>query len=76
MGYSWPGVFQGFSPRSKWTYGEVFHTAVVPRPPISVGFRVLYDFGCMLAECYMVYFVTLCFILPLLYAVLSSLLEQ
>ena len=31
-GYSWPG---GFPPRSKWTYGEVFHPAVVPQPPFS-----------------------------------------
>ena len=31
-GYSWPG---GFPPRSKWTYGEVFHPAVVPQPPFN-----------------------------------------
>ena len=24
---------RGFPPRSKWTYGEVFHPAVVPQPP-------------------------------------------
>ena len=23
----------GFPPRGKWTYGEVFHPAVVPQPP-------------------------------------------
>ena len=31
-GYSWPG---GFPPRSKWTYGDVFHPAVVPQPPFN-----------------------------------------
>ena len=25
----------GFPPRSKWTYGEVFHPAVVPQPPFT-----------------------------------------
>ena len=25
----------GFPPRSKWTYGEVFHPAVVPQPPFN-----------------------------------------
>ena len=26
----------GFPPRSKWTYGEVFHPAVVPQPHFSL----------------------------------------
>jgi len=26
----------GFPPRSKWTYGEVFHPAVVPQPPSNI----------------------------------------
>ena len=25
----------GFPPRSKWTYREVFHPAVVPQPPFN-----------------------------------------
>ena len=25
-------------PRSKWTYGEVFHPAVVPQPPFTQHF--------------------------------------
>ena len=25
----------GFPPKSKWTYGEVFHPAVVPQPPFT-----------------------------------------
>ena len=37
----------GFSPRCKWTYGEVFHPAVVPRPHFSQ--LVIQFFG---AECY------------------------
>ena len=28
---------RGFPPRSKWTYGEVFHPAVVPQPPFSLA---------------------------------------
>ena len=28
----------GFPPRSKWTYGEVFHPAVVPQPPFTQNF--------------------------------------
>ena len=28
----------GFPPRSKWTYGEVFHPAVVPQPPFTQHF--------------------------------------
>ena len=28
-------VAWGFPPRCKWTYGEVFHPAVVPRPHFS-----------------------------------------
>ena len=28
----------GFPPRSKWTYGEVFHPAVVPQPPFTQDF--------------------------------------
>ena len=28
----------GFPPRSKWTYGEVFHPAVVPQPPFTLHF--------------------------------------
>ena len=28
----------GFPPRSKWTYGEVFHPAVVPQPPFTQYF--------------------------------------
>ena len=31
----------GFPPRSKWTYGEVFHPAVVPQPPFIKCFGVL-----------------------------------
>jgi len=27
----------GFPPRSKWTYGEVFHPAVVPQPPFRLN---------------------------------------
>ena len=30
----------GFPPRSKWTYGEVFHPAVVPQPPFTQHFRI------------------------------------
>ena len=26
---------RGFPPRSKWTYGEVFHPAVVLQPPFN-----------------------------------------
>ena len=37
----------GFPPRCKWTYGEVFHPAVVPRPHFSQ--LVIQFFG---AECY------------------------
>ena len=29
---------RGFPPRSKWTYGEVFHPAVVPQPPFTQHF--------------------------------------
>ena len=29
---------RGFPPRSKWTYGEVFHPAVVPQPPFNLAF--------------------------------------
>ena len=29
---------RGFPPRSKWTYGEVFHPAVVPQPPFYLAF--------------------------------------
>ena len=28
---------RGFPPRSKWTYREVFHPAVVPQPPFNLG---------------------------------------
>ena len=28
---------RGFPPRSKWTYGEVFHPAVVPQPPFNIN---------------------------------------
>ena len=28
---------RGFPPRGKWTYGEVFHPAVVPQPPFRLG---------------------------------------
>ena len=28
----------GSPPRSKWTYGEVFHPAVVPQPPLTQHF--------------------------------------
>ena len=27
---------RGFPPRGKWTYGEVFHPAVVPQPPFRL----------------------------------------
>ena len=33
---------RGFPPRSKWTYGEVFHPAVVPQPPFN--FAVALEF--------------------------------
>ena len=32
---------RGFPPRSKWTYGEVFHPAVVPQPPFIKCFGFL-----------------------------------
>ena len=28
---------RGFPPKSKWTYGEVFHPAVVPQPPFNLN---------------------------------------
>ena len=28
---------RGFPPRSKWTYREVFHPAVVPQPPFNLA---------------------------------------
>ena len=28
---------RGFPPRSKWTYREVFHPAVVPKPPFNLA---------------------------------------
>ena len=31
---------RGFPPRSKWTYGEVFHPAVVPQPPFIKCFGI------------------------------------
>ena len=31
---------RGFPPRSKWTYGEVFHPAVVPQPPFSSNLTI------------------------------------
>jgi len=32
----------GFPPRSKWTYGEVFHPAVVPQPLFTLAAYLLY----------------------------------
>ena len=33
---------RGFPPWSKWTYGEVFHPAVIPQPPFNLA--VVLDF--------------------------------
>jgi len=33
---------RGFPPRSKWTYGEVFHPAVVPQPLFRLAAYLLY----------------------------------
>ena len=46
---------RGFPPRGKWTYGEVFHPAVVPQPLFSLAvyfFSIFrqYWLGC-LADC-------------------------
>ena len=35
---------RGFPPRSKWTYGEVFHPAVVPQPPFNLAIGLLWNF--------------------------------
>ena len=32
----WGTAGPGFSLRGKWTYGEVFHPAVVPQPPFRL----------------------------------------
>ena len=34
----WVQLAWGFPPRSKWTYREVFHPAVVPQPPFTLHF--------------------------------------
>ena len=56
----------GFPPRSKWTYGEVFHPAVVPQPHFSMiafeNFVIVYN---------LVYFVAYVFLLH--YYILYSL---
>ena len=33
-------VARGFPPRGKWTYGEVFHPAVVPQPLLHLKLNV------------------------------------
>ena len=46
---------QGFPPRCKWTYGEVFHPAVVPPPPLIKVFfptHVVHNNGkCVCPSC-------------------------
>ena len=53
---------RGFPPRSKWTYEEVFHPAVVPQPP----------FNLVVALDFFFFFFILCIDSPILFNQLQS----